>query len=283
VTAQPTSAATINAVPDGAPQQGPALLPVRRSTWVTRSNPVAKIAAMFVLTCGVIFSIDLVSASVMLALLFAAMPLTGVRLAAVARRLWFIPLVALAAGYGTALLAAHDGPIVFELGPIVFSQRSVLLGIAVALRTIDLVLPCVLLAASIDSTELADALVQLCRLPERFVLATLAASRLLGLFAAELETLRMARRARGVGGSGPFAQLAAFAPVSFALLVQAIRRGTRLAMAMEGRAFGTAGRTWSRKSELHRRDALLVASAAALSACAIVAAVVTGNWNFILT
>ncbi|WAL39082.1 energy-coupling factor transporter transmembrane component T [Brevibacterium sp. BRM-1] len=260
-----------------------ALLPVARRTWVTRCNPVGKIIAMAVLTFGVVLSIDIVSASLMLALIALTAPLAGVRAAVLARRLWFIPLIALGAGYGTALLSEKSGTVLLQLGPVVFSTGSLLAGLAVALRTIDLVLPCVLLAASIDSTELADSLVQICRLPERFVLASLAASRLVGLFAAELATLQMARRARGVGGAGPFAKLAAFFPVSFALLVQAIRRGTRLAMAMEGRAFGTAGRTWSRTSRLGGRDAVLIACSAAMAAAAITAAVATGAWNLIFT
>ena len=42
-------------------------------------------------------------------------------------------------------------------------------------------------------------------------------------------------------------------------LAQAIRRGTRLAMAMEGRGFGAQNRTWARVSTFHPRDGVLVA------------------------
>ena len=50
--------------------------------------------------------------------------------------------------------------------------------------------------------------------------------------------LTLARRARGVdAGRNPVARLRLFASTAFALLVGAIRRGTRLAVAMDARGF----------------------------------------------
>ena len=72
-------------------------------------------------------------------------------------------------------------------------------------------------------------------------------------------------------------------PVAFALLVQAIRRGTRLAMAMEGRGFGTSRRTQLRQSRFHPRDAVIVGVGVLMSAAAIGAAVAAGTCNLILT
>ena len=79
--------------------------------------------------------------------------------------------------------------------------------------------------------------------------------RLVGLMAEEWQTIGMARRARGVGSRGnPWQRLRATLGQSFGLLVQAIRRATRLAVTMEARGFGGASRTWARESTYSALD-----------------------------
>ena len=65
----------------------------------------------------------------------------------------------------------------------------------------------------------------------------------------------------------------------FVLLVQSIRRGTTLAMAMEGRAFGRPGRTWRRRSTFGAGDGVAVTVSVAVCVLAIVAAHAFGTWN----
>ena len=77
---------------------------------------------------------------------------------------------------------------------------------------------------------------------------TLAAMRLVGLMAEEWQTIGMARRARGVGARGSLGQrVKATLGQSFGLLVQAIRRASRLAVTMEARGFGGGRRTASQQ------------------------------------
>lgn len=260
------------------------LVPLRRSTAISQANPVAKLAAVFVLMLGVLLSIDVVSAGVMLSLiLLIALPLTGLDLIVMLRRLWFLPLAALLAGWATAILAEKTGAVVMDLGPFLITTDSLSAGLAITMRTLALALPGVCVAATTDPTDLADALVQHLHLPERFVLSALAAARLVTLFVEEWKTLTLARRTRGVGADSPLARVGALAPLAFALLVQAIRRGTRLAMAMEGRGFGTQARTWSRISRFHVRDVWLVACALAFSTASVGAALAAGTWRLILS
>ncbi|WP_084500358.1 energy-coupling factor transporter transmembrane component T family protein [Brevibacterium album] len=260
------------------------LVPLRRQTPVSRANPVAKLAAVVVLMLGVLLSIDLVSAGVMFALLAViAVPASGLDVGALIRRLWFLPVAALLAGWATAIMAEKTGAVLLDLGPYLVTTDSLSAGAAITLRALALALPGVCVAATTDPTDLADALVQHLRLPERFVLSALAAARLVTLFVEEWKTLVLARRTRGIGADSPLGRVRALVPLAFALLVQAIRRGTRLAMAMEGRGFGTRARTWSRISRFHARDAWLVAGACVFSALSIGAAVVAGAWRLILT
>lgn len=253
--------------------------PAIRPTPLVRAHPLAKLAAMMLLLCGVLPSVDLVSAGTLLALELLALPLAGLSARTMIRRLWVIPLAALSAAWATALLAEKTGRVLLDLGALSVTTGTLESGVAIGLRVVAIALPGVVLVASIDPTDLADGLSQRLRLPARFVLAALAAFRLMTLLVEEWQTLTLARRARGVAsGRTP----RGFAAQAFALLVQAIRRGTRLAMAMEARAFGAGERTWARASVFHWRDVVVVLVAAAMAAAAIVAALVTGAWSFIL-
>jgi energy-coupling factor transport system permease protein len=103
----------------------------------------------------------------------------------------------------------------------------------------------------------------------------------MSLFADDWRSLTLARRARGVADGG---RVRRFVGQAFALLVLAIRRGSKLATAMEARAFGAPGpRTWARPSRLTWRDAVLVLIGLTIAAAAVVSAVATGAWNFIGT
>jgi energy-coupling factor transport system permease protein len=69
---------------------------------------------------------------------------------------------------------------------------------------------------------------------------------------------------------------------SFALFVLAIRRGTKLATAMEARGFGApVARTWARPSRLRPRDGVLLLIALAVAAASAALAVAAGTWTFV--
>lgn len=70
---------------------------------------------------------------------------------------------------------------------------------------------------------------------------------------------------------------------AFSLLVLSIRRGSKLATAMEAKGFGSnIPRTWARPSTLGRADVLLVAIAVVIGIAAISAGIAAGTWEFIL-
>src|SRR5690606_19323192 len=209
------------------------------------------------------------------------LPLTGLPLATVLRRLLPIAVFAPIAGVSMLLYAEPGGRIHWSLGYATISDDSIALAIAVSLRVIALGLPTILLFGRTDPTELADALAQVARLPSRFVLGILAGSRMLGLFVDDWRTMALARRARGVGDHGAIRR---FFSMAFVLLVFAVRRGTKLALAMEARGFGSGiPRTWSRPSRLHARDAVAVVGAIAVMAAALAAAVLAGTFRFVLS
>lgn len=250
-----------------------------RTAPLGRVNPVTKLAATLVLGGTLLVSIDPVSAGVTLAAALLLLPLSGLSARQVWVRLWPIILAAALAAVTTTLYGRTAGAVYLEWGLLRISDGSIQLALSIFLRVLAIAVPAVVLFATTDPTDLADGLAQIVRLPARFVLGALAGLRLVGLFIEDWRDLSMARRARGVADRGRVRRLLG---QSFALFVLAIRRGTKLATAMEARGVGASGpRTYARESRLGWADAVLMAIAVAVAAASVVAAVFAGTWTFI--
>jgi energy-coupling factor transport system permease protein len=117
--------------------------------------------------------------------------------------------------------------------------------------------------------------------PPRFVVGALAAYRLFPLFSREWDTLGLARRARGIEADRTIAQrLAAFPGRSLGLLIAAIRRATRLAVAMDARGFGAREcRTVARPRAFAGGDVALLVAALVVVAVATATSVALGTWH----
>jgi energy-coupling factor transport system permease protein len=237
-------------------------------------NPVAQLTAIAVLTVVLLVSGDLVTPAVVLAAELALLPAAGLTTPrAVLRRTWPLLLSAAGVAWVNVAFGALSG------------AEAWLSGATWGLRVIALALPGVLLVASTDPVRLADALTIHWRVSTRFAYGALAALRLVPLLATEWETIRLARRARGVdAGANPVAAVRLVAGTAFALLVGAVRRGSRLATAMDARGFDSGvARTNARGSVLRRRDAVVVAGAVVLAAAAVGLSVVLGAWDPLLS
>jgi energy-coupling factor transport system permease protein len=250
-----------------------------RPAWLDGVNPVTKVVLALLLSVPLFASIDVVSALAAIVLQLVCLPLTGLPVATLLKRMLPILLFAPVAGLSMLLYAEPGGRIYWTFGYATISDDSIALAIAVCLRVVALALPTILLFGRTDPTELADALAQVAKLPSRFVLGVLAGTRTLGLFLDDWRSMGLARRARGVGDTGAIRR---FFSMAFVLLVFAVRRGTKLATAMEARGFGSGiPRTWSRPSRLHPRDAVAFFGGAAIMGLAIGAAVAAGTFRFV--
>jgi energy-coupling factor transport system permease protein len=255
------------------------LTPTAGPQLVYRINPVAKLIAAMVISVALVLSIDWVSASVALAcegVLFFWAGLGPRRFFLRTLPVWIAaPLGALTILlYGRPSGATH-----FQFLLINVTDGSIELALATLLRVLAIGLPAVVLFVTIDPTDLADGLAQVLRLPSRFVLGALGGLRLVGLFIEDWRSLELARRARGIADRG---RLRRFAGQAFALLVLSIRRGSKLATAMEARGFGgTTRRTWARESTFGGAEFALVGIGVAVAAAAISVAVYAGTWSFV--
>jgi energy-coupling factor transport system permease protein len=265
MTAQVTAPSTA-AVPD-AP----------RLRFVDRVNPVTRLAAVMVLTTPLLITVDWVSAAVALGIELVLFALAGVTPRLLVRRTWPILLAAPIAGLSMLLYGRPEGTEYWSFWLARITDGSIELAIAVTVRVLAIGLPAALLFLRVDPTELADGLAQIAHLPARFVLGALAATRLVGLFVEDWRAMALSRRARGIGDHGVLRRVATMA---FALLVLAIRRGSKLATAMEARGFGSdIPRTWARRSRVGAFDAALLVIAAAIAAISIAAAVWAGTFH----
>ncbi|SCL70078.1 energy-coupling factor transporter transmembrane component T family protein [Micromonospora chersina] len=249
---------------------------------LARRNPVAKLAAALVFTLILVATLDPVAPAIAIAVELAVLPLFGVRYGVLARRAW--PLLAGAGGILVTLVlfaADRSGRVLVEAGPVLVTEGVLVTALGLVLRMLAVALPGILVFATTDPTDLADALIQNAKAPARFAIGALAAFRLVPLLEEEWRMISMARRARGVdAGRNPIAKLRLFGSTAFALLVGAIRRGTRLAVAMDARGFdaGTP-RTVARRQRFTRADTLLVVAAGTLAAAALTVSVLLGTFR----
>jgi energy-coupling factor transport system permease protein len=256
------------------------LTPTKGSQAIYRINPVAKLATAFLLSFALILTIDWLSAATALVLESVLLVWAGLSARQFFLRTIPVWVAAPTAGLTTLLYGQASGQTHLEFGLIHVTDGSISLAVATALRVLAIGLPAIVLFVTIDPTDLADGLAQVWHLPSRFVLGALAGLRLVGLFLEDWRSLELARRARGVGDRGRIRRVLSQA---FALLVLSIRRGSKLATAMEARGFGgDTPRTWARESVFGWREVVLIAIGVAIAASAITVAVSFGTWNFIV-
>jgi energy-coupling factor transport system permease protein len=254
---------------------GPAAAPL------ARRNPVAKLGAALLFTLPLVVTLDPVTPAIALAVELIALPFFGVRPSVLARRIWPLLIAAFGVLVSMVLFAAdRTGDLLFAAGPLDVTTGVLASATGLILRIFAVALPGIVVFTTTDPTDLADALVQNARAPERFAIGALAAFRLLPLLGQEWRMLGLARRARGIDtGRDP----AVFASTAFALLVGALRRGVRLAVAMDARGFDSGlPRTHARVQRLTRADLALLGISALVPACILALTIALGQFRPII-
>ena len=249
---------------------------------LARANPVAKLVAALVLLLVLFASLDAVTAAVILAGLVVLLPFSGLSVRALLGRAWVVGLLAVAIAAFNVLFAAEQlGPIAIVAGPVRIGAETIANGAGLGLRLLAIALAGILATATSDPTDTADALVQHARVSPRFAVGVLAALRLLPMLARDSQVIGMARRARGVdAGRSPLAAVRLLGSRLMGLLVGAIRRGSRMALAMEARGFGaTRCRTVARPQRMRLADGGWIAGSMLLAGAAIGASIALGTWR----
>jgi energy-coupling factor transport system permease protein len=252
---------------------------------LARANPLAKLLAALVLLVVLFASLDALTAAIILAALVALLPVSGLSAGALLGRAWIVGLLAVAIAAFNVLFAAEQlGPTLIAAGPVRIGAETLANGVGLALRLLAIALAGILATATSDPTDTADALIQQAHVSPRFAIGVLAALRLLPMLARDGQVIAMARRARGIdAGGSPLAALRLLGSRLIGLLVAAIRRASRMALAMEARGFGaTPCRTVARPQRMRVADWAWVLAAAALGAGAVSISLIAGTWRPLL-
>ena len=243
------------------------------------ADPVAKLGAAATVMAVAFLSRDPVTPLVLLVGIMAALAGSGMRPRELIRLVLPLLFAAVLLGLLNALLA----PIPAGADRDAVAGQRAWIGLALSLRIIVIALSGTLALATTDPADLAAGLVVHLRFPARVAIGALASLRLVPLLGRELETIRLARRARGVeAGRNAAAVVSLALGAVLALLVSAIRHAGRLAMAMDGRGFDSGiPRTVARPPRMRRSDWALLAAAALLALGAVAISVALGTWTFL--
>jgi energy-coupling factor transport system permease protein len=231
-------------------------------SFLSRRNPTVKGGLVLVLSLLLVLVLDPITPLLFLVPTLAA----GVTLGRVPPRAYaraVIPLVMVGLGFvWTNALFAGGGAddVTHAVGPLSVSERGLAFGLAIALRGLAIGALSLTFVLTTDPTDLAVSLVRHAKLPFRIVYALLAGYRFLPFFSAEYAQVRLAQRLRGGGvrravvarAGEPFRLL-------LPLLALAIRRASRIGVAMDSRGFSAADgrtRTTLRVVQLDGRDAV---------------------------
>ena len=158
-----------------------------------------------------------------------------------------------------------------------------LVGLGLGLRVAAIALAGTLALATTDPADLSAGLIGHLHVPPRLAVGALASLRLVPLLGREWQSIRLARRARGVdAGRNPLVAVRLWLTAVVILLVATIRRASRLALAMDARGFDSGiRRTIARPPRMRRADWLLLLAAAALGTVAIGVSLALDSWTFL--
>ncbi|WP_025274444.1 energy-coupling factor transporter transmembrane component T family protein [Haloglycomyces albus] len=229
---------------------------------VARLNPLSKLIAAASVTLAAFLLDSWQELGLLLGFSLLLTAVSGVSWPRLAHRLLFFwSAAAMVVFINTVWAAEKTGQVWWTWGPITVASDALETGTVLGLRVAIAALVGLVGLTTTDPTDMADALMQQWRVSERFTIGALTALRMLPLLAEEWQRLSSARRARGLDGRGnPIRRVRLFASTMFGLLVIALRRGQRLALAVEARGFDPAvDRTYARRSRWHGRDWVLVA------------------------
>ena len=244
-------------------------------------NPVSRFIGALILCIPMFVTLDVVSASVALALEVLLLWIGGVAPWTVLRKTWPVWIAASGSFISVSLYGKTSGAVLVNLGDVVvISQGSLYLALATFLRVAAIAVPGVILALGLDPTDLADGLVQILHLPSRFVYGGLAGMRMFTLLQDDW---------RALGSPVVLVDWATAAPSTCVLAgvqsagrVDSTRHETRH---RHGSSWFRRGRSakQARKSSLHAVDWLFYVICVAVPVIALSCAYFTGYWHWAFT
>lgn len=255
-------------------------MPVPRTpTYLERRNPTMKFGAVVAAALPLTFVFDPVTPLVLfLVTLVAGRTLGGL---SVKRQLGPLAVFILA---GVAILIANvffnknnaGSQAVFSIGAVEVTRAALWAASSLWLRLLCFALLSLVFIRTTEPQRLLLSLVHQLRMSDKVAFGVMVGYRMLPVFQSDYDTIRAAQRLRGVReGSAIVHPLSRFRRYALPLLTGAIRRGGRIATAMDARAFGALPhRTYRERMVVTAADWVFLAVVIAL-----VASIVVGMWR----
>lgn len=235
-----------------------------------RRNPTVKLTLVFAVSMAVLFVFDPFTPTV-LYLLAVLGVLVSTRIRPRAFALAHLPFLAFGLGVFLVNALSRPGDVVWETGLLRVTAEGLAVGAALAMRTLLVGVLSIGFIVSTDPVALMTSLHQNARLSPRVTYAVLGGYRMLQEMPREWETIRQAHAVRAPlreDGALP-RDVRSMAGAAFGLLVVSVRKGERMAQALESRGLGLTPRSVWRPVRLGTADATMT-----LVVLAVVAAVV---------
>jgi energy-coupling factor transport system permease protein len=253
----------------------PAPIAPVRPAFLTRVTPVARLAAGFLWLAASILTLDpVVPARLALAAVAALALWSGLPLRRIPGRLAPLGFAVVSLTVFSILLSGSNADrslaTLVQVGPVRITWPALSAGLAIGLRVVVIGLTTLLVFGPSDPTRMADSLVQQWHFPDRFAYGTLAALRVAPFMSGDWAIIAAARRLRGIQPRGPTGRVRDLGDRLLVMLVSAIRRAERLALAMDARGFDSGiRRTHFRELRVTWRDWLTVGVALAVAVAAL--------------
>ncbi len=166
-----------------------------------------------------------------------------------------------------------------------FSKENLKIAFSLGFRMITFAYITVIFISTTNSVDLVLSLIKQWHLPYRACYAFLAAYRFVPTFGEELKIIRVAHESRGLGVSNnPFINLIYTPRYLIPLLISAIRKGERVAIAMDSKAFGSNdNRTYYKDITWEKRDTLTLIATVLILSLLLFATIYFGLFRFSLS
>ncbi len=240
---------------------------------LARRNPTVKLLLLLLVSLSVLFVLDPVTPAVLYVLALIAV-WSSARIPARRLALAHTPFVVFALGVLVVNALSRPGVVLWQAGVLRVTSEGLSVGAALALRTLLIGVLAIGFLASTDAVALVTSLHQNAHLSARVTYAVLAGYRMLQEMPREWATIRNAHAVRRplTANERPAARVAYLAGVAFTLLVVSVRKGERMAQALECRGLGLQPRTTWRPVPVQRADVVLL-----FGVLAVLAIVVAGS------
>ncbi len=153
-------------------------------------------------------------------------------------------------------------PVIFNIGKLKITNDALRVGLSRGIRVFSLINLSIIFVSTTDVTALVDSLVQNMRIPYRIAYGTLVAYRMIPLLSDEFNQIQASQKIRGVLPKKNIrSKIEFFFKQAITLMVGAIRRSDRLALAMDSKAFGAfKKRSFYRPERVEFKDVIFLIS-----------------------